>query len=91
MKMLRASLFLIALTVFLAASVSAQQSAFLANYKGTPFTDSHHPTVEKIPGRVLCAYYDRGGEGIAYHDTTQKITAAAALTRRMAPTSMISA
>src|SRR5277367_3304056 len=24
---------------------------------------------QKIPGRVLCAYYDLGGEGVAYHDT----------------------
>jgi len=24
---------------------------------------------QKIPGKVLCAYYDLGGEGVAYHDT----------------------
>jgi hypothetical protein len=23
-----------------------------------------------IPGRLQCAFYDRGGEGVAYHDTT---------------------
>ena len=27
---------------------------------------------QTIPGRVQCAYYDLGGEGIAYHDTTEK-------------------
>src|ERR1700722_9674179 len=43
----------------LAAAVSAQATDFLAGYKG-------------IPGRVQCAYYDLGGEGIAYHDTTAK-------------------
>ncbi len=24
---------------------------------------------QKIPGRVQCAYYDLGGEGVAYHDS----------------------
>ena len=24
---------------------------------------------QQIPGRVECAYYDLGGEGVAYHDT----------------------
>src|SRR5208337_2162000 len=24
---------------------------------------------QKIPGKVLCAYYDLGGEGVAYHDS----------------------
>jgi hypothetical protein len=52
-----------------ASAVNAQQSAFLAAYRGTPFVDSHHAAVQQIPGKVLCAYYDRGGEGIAYHDT----------------------
>jgi hypothetical protein len=70
--MLRSYLFLPVLALF-AASVAvpdAAQSAaaFLANYKGMPFTDSHHPGVQQIPGTVECAYYDRGGEGVAYHD-----------------------
>ena len=39
-------------------------------YKGTPYQDSRHPgEAQRIPGRVECAYYDRGGEGVAYHDT----------------------
>ena len=39
-------------------------------YNGTPFHDSvYHGGPQKIPGRVQCAYYDFGGEGIAYHDT----------------------
>lgn len=25
---------------------------------------------QAIPGRLECAYFDRGGEGVAYHDTT---------------------
>ncbi|HEY4232447.1 MAG TPA: hypothetical protein VGM76_03410 [Lacipirellulaceae bacterium] len=27
---------------------------------------------QKIPGRVLCAYYDLGGESVAYHDSEAK-------------------
>jgi hypothetical protein len=39
-------------------------------YKGTAFHDSkYHGGPQKIPGRVQCAYYDFGGEGVAYHDT----------------------
>jgi hypothetical protein len=42
----------------------------MTKYSGTPFQDSIHtggPQV--IPGRIHCAYYDFGGEGVAYHDT----------------------
>ena len=46
---------------------------FLATYKGTPFHDSRYAgSAQPIPGRVQCAYYDLGGEGVAYHDTTPK-------------------
>lgn len=42
-----------------------------ANYKGKPFQDSvYRLGAQVIPGRVELAYYDLGGEGIAYHDTT---------------------
>jgi hypothetical protein len=42
---------------------------FLNQYTGTPYRDerwSKGPQI--IPGRVMCAYYDEGGEGVAYHD-----------------------
>jgi hypothetical protein len=43
-----------------------------SDYKGKPFYDDtlgfKGPQV--IPGRVELAYYDFGGEGIAYHDST---------------------
>jgi hypothetical protein len=40
------------------------------HYAGKPFEDSvYHGGPQKIPGRVQCAYYDLGGEGVAYHDT----------------------
>jgi hypothetical protein len=41
------------------------------SYTGRPFTDERHRDgAQKIPGTVMCAYYDLGGEGVAYHDTT---------------------
>jgi hypothetical protein len=43
------------------------------HYRGRPFHDSvYHGGPQKIPGRVQCAYYDLGGEGVAYHDTDTK-------------------
>jgi hypothetical protein len=45
----------------------------LKNYKGSPYQDSRRQSgAQKIPGRVECAYYDRGGEGVAYHDVDAK-------------------
>jgi hypothetical protein len=39
-------------------------------YKGKPFKDSVYPGgPQVIPGQVRCAYYDFGGEGVAYHDS----------------------
>jgi hypothetical protein len=41
------------------------------DYKGLPFSDSLYKAgPQLIPGRVELAYYDLGGEGIAYHDST---------------------
>src|SRR5271163_194978 len=38
-----------------------------------PYHDSRYQGgPQKVPGRVLCAYYDLGGEGVAYHDTDPK-------------------
>ena len=42
-------------------------------YGGTPFHDSRHGAgAQAIPGKVECALYDLGGEGVAYHDTDAK-------------------
>jgi hypothetical protein len=44
-----------------------------AGYRGIPYHDSkYRGGPQKIPGRVMCAYYDFGGEGIAYHDADTK-------------------
>jgi len=59
--------------LFLLAAIAVAQSNFLNEYKGAPFHDSrYHGGAQAIPGRVECAYYDLGGEGVAYHDTTPK-------------------
>jgi hypothetical protein len=53
------------LALLLFASLAPAQN-FLSTYKGAPYTDAHHPVgAQPIPGIVQCAYYDRGGEGIA--------------------------
>ena len=42
-------------------------------YAGKPFADSvYHGGPQHVPGRVICAYYDVGGEGVAYHDSDAK-------------------
>src|ERR1700722_19483737 len=61
------SLCIIAASMFAA---NAFPQSTLRQYKGVPFHDSRYQGgAQKIPGRVLCAYYDLGGEGVAYHDT----------------------
>jgi hypothetical protein len=53
------------ITVFLFFSWN---SSFCQRYMGKPFKDSLHHDIQTIPGRLQCALYDLGGEGIAYHD-----------------------
>jgi hypothetical protein len=44
--------------------------SFLSRYKGQAYHDNrYHGGAQKIPGQVFCAYYDLGGEGVAYHDS----------------------
>src|SRR6266850_5200910 len=61
---------------FIAASMltaTALSQSFLRQYKGVPYHDSRfNGSPQKIPGRVLCAYFDLGGEGVAYHDSDAK-------------------
>lgn len=48
----------------------AFSQSFVSQYKGLPYHDSRYQGgPQKIAGRVLCAYYDLGGEEVAYHDT----------------------
>lgn len=65
---------------FVTTVPAAPASDFLARYKGTPFHDSRYSGgAQKIPGTVYCAYYDLGGEGVAYHDTDAKNNGSGAL------------
>ena len=51
--------------------ITMPESHLPPNYTGKPFTDSRFTTApQKVPGVVFCAYYDTGGEGVAYHETT---------------------
>jgi hypothetical protein len=58
------------LLIFATAALCAPKKSYLTVYKGTPYQDSRYQAgAQKIPGKVLCAYYDLGGEGVDYHDT----------------------
>ncbi len=57
---------LLAVVFYLAGCASAGPKGYL----GKPFHDNaYHGAPQEIPGRVQCAYYDFGGEGVAYHNT----------------------
>ncbi len=59
--------------LFAGIAIWAYKTDYLIRYKGTPYQDSRVAGgPQKIPGRVQCAYYDRGGEGVAYHDSDAK-------------------
>lgn len=63
-----------------AGSLGAQREGFLNSYKGVPFHDSKYSGgAQKVPGTVMCAYYDLGGEGVAYHDMDAKNNGSGAL------------
>ncbi|MCL2797519.1 MAG: DUF5010 C-terminal domain-containing protein [Firmicutes bacterium] len=55
----------------------ANANGFPAGYEGTPFTSTatnfpapypNQPEGQKIPGIVMCAYYDNGPLGVAFQD-----------------------
>jgi len=61
---------ILAFLLLASAADSASRKTFLKGYTGIAHSDvRHHGGAQKIPGRVECAYYDRGGEGVAYHDS----------------------
>jgi hypothetical protein len=44
-------------------------NGFPVGYRGKPFQDPNHAAgAQTIPGRLQAAFYDAGGEGVAYHD-----------------------
>ena len=65
--------FSVCLMVASIVPTTAFSQSFLSQYKGLPYRDSRYSGgSQKIPGMVVCAYYDLGGEGVAYHDTDPK-------------------
>jgi hypothetical protein len=65
---------------FLLQAAHSPGAIFVQSYKGTPFHDSrYHGGPQRIPGKVPCAYYDLGGEGVAYHDADAKNNGSGAL------------
>jgi len=70
----------ILMLMLLALTPGALRAQVPAGYRGTPYHDArYHGGAQKIPGRVLCAYYDLGGEGVAYHDSDAKNSGSGAL------------
>ena len=70
----------VVLALFATTATCASSGNYQDNYKGTPYEDSrYHGGAQKVPGRVQCAYYDKGGEGIAYHDSDSKNNGSGAL------------
>src|SRR5579862_6204479 len=58
----------------------ASRGEFLSRYRGTPYQDGlYRANAQGIPGKVYCAYYDLGGEGVAYHDSDAKNNGSGAL------------
>jgi hypothetical protein len=70
MKRILFNFFLLAsLVLTMTAYTSKPKNHLPLDYKGTPFHDDLHKTgAQTIPGRVQCALFDLGGEGVAYHD-----------------------
>jgi len=65
--------YIVVVALVSASAFCGARSGFLYSYKGTPFHDSRYSAgPQQIPGTVYCAYYDLGGEGIAYHDSDAK-------------------
>lgn len=56
---------LIASVLFFSAARAADLPA---DYKGKPWQDKP----QTIPGKITAAFYDTGGEGVAYHDVDSK-------------------
>jgi hypothetical protein len=63
----------ILITFFASTTLGTSSATVQDTYTGTPYQDTRYREgAQAIPGRVECAYYDRGGEGIAYHDAEAK-------------------
>jgi hypothetical protein len=58
------------LCIILVSLISESNAQIPADYKGQPFADEVYKFgAQVIPGTIECAYYDLGGEGVAFHDS----------------------
>lgn len=63
----------ISLASLLCAACTTQSSQTDDSDVSRPFGDATHAMVPQlIPGKVMCAYYDLGGESVAYHDMDEQ-------------------
>ena len=52
------------------------------HYVGTSYQDSTTgKSLQTIPGKIQCEFYDNGGEGVAYHDMDNKNSGSGALNK----------
>jgi len=72
-ELLLSALLMVATNGLFSPQGATKTKAEKREYMGTPYTDSVSAlSIQKIPGRVKCALYDFGGEGVAYHDSDNK-------------------
>ncbi len=65
-----ALLLFLMLVMNMVRAMHGQAATRAAAYAGKPFADTvHRHAPQTVPGTVVCAYYDVGGEGVAYHDS----------------------
>jgi len=57
--------FSLVLFVIAILTATAHNTLSIEKYKGRAWKDS----IQQIPGKIQCEFYDQGGEGIAYHDS----------------------
>ena len=84
MKTLLVSSYLLAIGLIPAllaqSKTDAPDGSKPGSYKGAPYHDARYQGgAQRIPGTIMCAYYDLGGEGVAYHDADSKNNGSGAL------------
>jgi hypothetical protein len=75
--LLKSDLFFFSLILGILSGTGPLKAQLPGGYKGIPYRDSVYtgnklnpPGAQMLPGRVELAYFDLGGEGVAYHDNT---------------------
>lgn len=72
-KLIKGTLKYFTIAMFTIIAANSTQAQLPSNYKGVPYKDSIYTKgIQWLPGRLELAYFDKGGEGVAYHDNTPK-------------------